>query len=138
MFGINKNGTKHKTGIIMPAFYPASRVTYDGGTVADELGASLSTAGLTFTDCSYKSGGYAVIGNLVVVNMRITNDNNSNVSVIEGFPTYSGSYNHVVMSAVNGSTNALVLASMARTGALSILNNSGNVDTIISGSYIKG
>lgn len=29
MFGINKNGTKHKIGIIMPAFFPASRVTYD-------------------------------------------------------------------------------------------------------------
>ena len=29
MFGINKNGTKHKVGIIMPAFFPASRVTYD-------------------------------------------------------------------------------------------------------------
>lgn len=32
MFGINKNGTKHKIGIIMPAFFPASRTTYDGTT----------------------------------------------------------------------------------------------------------
>ncbi len=37
MFGINKNGTKHKIGIIMPAFFPSSRVTYDGGTVEDAL-----------------------------------------------------------------------------------------------------
>lgn len=29
MFGINKNGTKHKVGVIMPAFFPASRTTYD-------------------------------------------------------------------------------------------------------------
>lgn len=27
MFGINKNGTKHKIGIIMPAFYPAERIS---------------------------------------------------------------------------------------------------------------
>lgn len=40
MFGINKNGTKHKIGIIMPAFFPASRVTYDGGTVEDVLGSN--------------------------------------------------------------------------------------------------
>lgn len=39
MFGINKNGTKHKIGIIMPAFFPASRVTYDP-----------TTSGLTVTD----------------------------------------------------------------------------------------
>ena len=32
MFGINKNGTKHKIGIIMPAFFPASRTTYDPTT----------------------------------------------------------------------------------------------------------
>ncbi len=37
MSGINKNGTKHKVGIIMPAFFPANRVTYDGGTVEDAL-----------------------------------------------------------------------------------------------------
>lgn len=37
MFGINKNGTKHKIGIIMPAFFPSSRVTYDGGTVEEAL-----------------------------------------------------------------------------------------------------
>lgn len=29
MFGINKNGTKHKIGIIMPANYPSARVTFD-------------------------------------------------------------------------------------------------------------
>ena len=29
MFGINKNGTKHKIGIIMPASYPSARVTFD-------------------------------------------------------------------------------------------------------------
>ena len=29
MFGINKNGTKHKIGIVMPASYPSARVTFD-------------------------------------------------------------------------------------------------------------
>lgn len=33
MFGINKNGTKHKIGIIMPAFFPASRVTHESVSV---------------------------------------------------------------------------------------------------------
>lgn len=32
MFAINKNGTKYKAGIIMPAFFPASRTTYDNTT----------------------------------------------------------------------------------------------------------
>ena len=33
MFGINKNGTKHKIGIIMPAFFPSSRVTHESVSV---------------------------------------------------------------------------------------------------------
>lgn len=33
MFGINKNGTKHKIGIIMPANYPASRITRESVSV---------------------------------------------------------------------------------------------------------
>ena len=33
MFGINKNGTKHKIGIIMPASYPASRITRESVSV---------------------------------------------------------------------------------------------------------
>lgn len=33
MFGINKNGTKHKVGIIMPANYPASRITRESVSV---------------------------------------------------------------------------------------------------------
>ena len=39
MFGINKNGTKHKFGIVMPSFFPSSRVTYDN-----------TQSGLTSTD----------------------------------------------------------------------------------------
>lgn len=37
MFGINKNGTKHKIGIVMPASYPSSRVSYNGGSVETAL-----------------------------------------------------------------------------------------------------
>lgn len=37
MFGINKNGTKHKIGIVMPSFFPSSRVTYKNGSVEDAL-----------------------------------------------------------------------------------------------------
>lgn len=37
MFGINKNGTKHKIGIIMPANYPSARVTYGNESVEDAL-----------------------------------------------------------------------------------------------------
>lgn len=32
MFGINKNGTKHKIGIIMPSFFPASRTSYSNSS----------------------------------------------------------------------------------------------------------
>ena len=59
MFGINKNGTKHKIGIIMPAFYPASRVTHESvsvtadgtktwGTLLNELYALVDNTKLTF------------------------------------------------------------------------------------------
>lgn len=47
MFGINKNGTKHKIGIIMPAFFPASRVTYGRGTVEDALRNGFALATIT-------------------------------------------------------------------------------------------
>ena len=53
MFGINKNGTKHKIGIIMPAFYPASRVTYDGGTVEDALNSVSNESLMAFKTFNY-------------------------------------------------------------------------------------
>ena len=37
MFGINKNGTKHKIGIVMPASYPSARVTYGNWSVEEAL-----------------------------------------------------------------------------------------------------
>ena len=36
--GFIKNGNKGTYGLNMPAFYPASRVSYGGGTVEDALG----------------------------------------------------------------------------------------------------
>ncbi|MDO4801322.1 MAG: hypothetical protein Q4A15_04080, partial [Prevotellaceae bacterium] len=46
------------------------------------------SSGLTYTNCSYVNGGYCKIGNLVVINMRVTATNPTfNVS---GFPSYSG------------------------------------------------
>lgn len=39
MFGIIKNNIKTKIGIVLPASYPASRVSYGGGSVKDALDA---------------------------------------------------------------------------------------------------
>lgn len=49
MFGINKNGTKHKVGVIMPSFFPSSRVTYDGGTVEEALDDALCKTYVSYT-----------------------------------------------------------------------------------------
>ena len=51
MFGIIKNQIKTKIGIVLPASYPASRVSYDGGTVEDALdsAAAIHTIGLGTT-----------------------------------------------------------------------------------------
>lgn len=46
MFGINKNGTKHKIGIIMPASYPANRVSYNGGSVETALDNAMKSSDL--------------------------------------------------------------------------------------------
>ena len=59
MFGINKNGTKHKIGIIMPAFFPSSRVTHESVSVTadgvktysqmlDAVYAAMDTSKLTY------------------------------------------------------------------------------------------
>ena len=43
MFGINKNGTKHKIGIVMPAYYPASRITRESVSVTADGSKTWST-----------------------------------------------------------------------------------------------
>ena len=208
MFGINKNGTKHKIGIIMPAFFPASRITYDGTTsglsatkvqgaidavegqianssdaysaskdysvgdyciyndtlyrcvtactaaswsvnsscfVADTvvgaigaLGADLSASGLTFEYCTLVTGGYAEIGNLVVINLRITFDGSSSTRRIRGLPGYTSTAQRVVLNLVNASSNTLSFAAVNYNGVMTLVPTTSNADFIVSGSYIKG
>jgi len=118
--------------------FTADMVGYGTGTVKSTLDCSLSTDGLSFEYCTYKSGGYAVIGNMVVVNLRITNDGTSNNRKIYGLPQYTTQYQHVALNAVDASSNTVTFAAVSGAGVIAVVNNSSGVDTIISGVYIKG
>jgi hypothetical protein len=83
MIGINKNGTKEKIGILLPASYPSNKVTYNGGTVKDALDDKVSKSGDTMSgnltidrqDGSPMIGGQSILtlGN----NLGIDQDKNS-------------------------------------------------------------
>ena len=60
-------------------------------TEIDELNSNianfkLKTTGLSLTNCSIYSGGYAEFGNLVIIHMRITASNSNEVKTISGLP----------------------------------------------------
>ena len=70
MFGINKNGTKEKIGILLPATYPSIKVTYGSGTVKDALDDTVSKAnGGTFNGRIYvnqKNGTTETVGESIL------------------------------------------------------------------------
>ena len=89
MFGINKNGTKHKIGIIMPAFFPASRTTYDGAT----SGLSATRVQGAIDEVAEKCG-----NNCKIIDGTITNDfSGGNITKVN-YPTGFTNYNCVVIS----------------------------------------
>ena len=91
---------------------------------------------MSYTNCSRKDGGYAVIGSMVVVNIRITADSNATNRIIYGFPTNPGSYTHIAMQALNASNNTSIPCVLDKNGIMTVINTTANIDIIISGTYI--
>ena len=77
-------------------FYPM--LSLSGGAYApyamtnrqltDALGKSYISSGLSYNGCSYVAGGYVKIGNLCLINIRVTANDQSTLE-ITGFPKYT-------------------------------------------------
>lgn len=78
---------------------------------------SYTTSGLTPTNCTINAGGYCKIGNLVIVNMRITALADSNVQ-ITGFPSMNEKVSAGVIDYIStiGGTAALAETVMGGNG----------------------
>lgn len=100
---------------------------------------SLTSTGLTPTNCTITDGGYAKIGNLVIVNMRIVPKSGMTASEhieISGFPAYSGG-NRVAFTTQRA--DAFTATSIRNNGILQIYPSSGAISTdaiLCSGVYI--
>lgn len=131
MFGINKNGTKHKIGIVMPASYPSSRTSYDNtgsGLTATNVQDAIDEIG---TDSGWQTTAavngntiqYRKIGNQVWVRRgTIGTTSAGSWSNIASLPTGyrpSANVSHAIYSESGGSVY----------GTVQVLS-SGNVNSI--------
>ena len=55
------------------------------GVVPKDESSSIITSGLTYTNCTYVDGGYSVIGNVVIVNIRVKVTEDGHIG-INNFP----------------------------------------------------
>ena len=61
--------------------------------INSKINQSLSAEGLSFSNCTYESGGYFKLGNLVIINIRVNaNKLNWGTNIISGFPTPEAPY----------------------------------------------
>lgn len=95
---------------------------------------NLTATGLSFSNCELVSGGYVKIGNLVIINMRISATNVERNKHITGFPGYSDQ-NRVSMSCLDYATNKLIPCAVDTNGDLGIYTTETN-GYMISGCYI--
>ena len=103
-------------------------------TLNSSLSSTLTTQGLVPQHCTIVAGGYAKIGNFVIINLRVSHDSSSANATISGFPSYSGSYNRAAMSAYDYGTSTWTPCSVDNTGTISIISDSQN-GFLISGVY---
>ena len=98
---------------------------------------SLTNSGLTASDCTIIDGGYAKLGNLVVINVRISVTGAN--PTISNFPEYAGS-NHVVAACLDISASASedigTLAVLRTTGSLGVLRATSGHSYVITSCYI--
>lgn len=102
-----------------------------------DLNCSLTTQGLTTSECTITSGGYCKIGNIVIVNIRIFNSTNPVNRHVHGFPKYSSGINSVALNGFNYMDSEFVPCAMTYDGTLDI-NTKSDGGEIISGVYICG
>lgn len=98
---------------------------------------TLTRTGLTPNGCTINRGGYAKIGNLVIINLRITKTASGQCTV-SGFPAYASSGdNFVALTAVDVSSNNSPLGCIMRVhGEITITSSSSSGTFAISGCYI--
>lgn len=115
-----------------------------GGSVPTSM--SYTTAGLSYTNCSYVSGGYFTIGNIVFVNMRVKCTDGTAITMsISGFPTYNNktedSKNIVAVYGYNmtSETNVYVYGAIGGGGVMGIKASSltANDEYTVSCFYLK-
>lgn len=94
----------------------------------------MTDSGLTFTNCTYRAGGYVKIGNLVIVNLRVS-QTQGNFIKIEGFPSYSGIYNLATVTVLDANDDTVKAPTMQSNGTIQF-NVSGTDTFIIGGCYI--
>ena len=109
----------------------------DFNTLSDQIAPSgYSTTGLTATNATISAGGFAKIGKLVVVNIRlnVTTQISAGTVFLTGLPKYTNITTNTVISLQN---NRNLDISMTDTGAIAISNNPIPTGTlIINGVYI--
>lgn len=81
----------------------------------EDNGLSYTTSGLTPTNCTIVSGGYCKIGNLVIVNVRLTATAESGVQ-IAGFPSYSNKASAGVIDYISTIGGTAYLAETVMSG----------------------
>lgn len=105
------------------------------GELTEMFRPALNSNGLTPTYCSITEGGYYKIGNIVIVQMRISNSSDVQNRLISGFPPYSGVYNHVVLTGLDYETLINVPVTIDTDGILTVMDTTSN-GVIITGCYI--
>ena len=101
-----------------------------------KLTQQLTSTGLTASKCTIVSGGYAKIGNLVIVQIRVSNSSEAENRIITGFPAYNSiSQNCVEMTASDYITSDRVRTNIEPNGTMTIYSTNTNGE-FITGCYL--
>ena len=107
-------------------------------TLINTLTSSLKSTGLTPTNCTIVHGGYAEIGNLVIINIRITATYTGNNCSISGFPTYVSTEGTRVSAPIYcASDNTSQIQYVGNNGSLNFGSVTNGNKYVCSVMYIK-
>lgn len=110
--------------------------SWSSSKVNSTLSPTLTKEGLTFSACEYVRGGYAIIGKLVFVELRVKTTSSIPAwgSILGGLPT-SGN-NEVPLNAVNTNNATLLPCDVFATNIRANTNITSGVTLNLSGMYI--
>lgn len=103
-----KNGTKGTYGLQMPAFFPASRVTYDGGTL-DQCQVKTYKRDIGGVSLSAQSSG---VNYAVIIPSALTGHKVISIFTIDSF---YGDLNFLPFEQDNGTNPGVIIYSNTRT-----------------------